>query len=100
MYLAILWNFRAVLGLILVFGSIAYWYRLGNSSNEDTAMSSIWFPIAAGSIGAFMTYSGGIDYLGEIFTFSSGADALILHDGRANLTENAQYDFKQGSNTE
>lgn len=101
MYLALLWNARSVLGLLMVLGSLVYWYRMGSSSgNDETAMSSIWFPIISGMIGAFITYEGGIDYVGEIFTFSSGADALILHDGRANLTENATYTFTEGTSTE
>jgi hypothetical protein len=101
MYLAVVWNFRAVLGLLVILGSIAYWYRMGSSSsNDESAMSSVWFPVITAMIGAFITFDGGIDYLGEVFTFSSGADALILHDGRANLTENASYTFKEGTKTE
>lgn len=101
MYLSVIWNFRAALGILVILGSMAYWYRMGSgSNNEGTAMPSVWFPVITAVIGGFITYDGGIDYLGEIFTFSSGADALILHDGRANLTENASYTFREGNKTE
>jgi len=101
MYLSVVWNARAVLGLCIILWSGVYWYKMGDpNGGESTASSSIWVPVIGGLIGAAITYEGGIDFLGEVLTFSGGNDALILQDGRANLTENAQYNFRQGSNTE
>ncbi len=95
--IAVIWNARVVLGLFLIVIGFVGWYR---ASKQDEHTSLMW-PISFSIAGAFMTLHGGIDYLGEVLGFSSGADAIELNsDGRANLSENTTYQFNQGSNTE
>ncbi|APX09760.1 hypothetical protein P3719_21650 [Vibrio parahaemolyticus] len=97
LWIAVLWNLRAVLGLgLVVFGFIG-WYKANKADNDVSVLWPISFSIA----GALLTFHGGLDLVGEVFTFSDTVDPITLDSsGRANLSSNTTYIFDEGDSTE
>jgi hypothetical protein len=96
-WIAVIWNLRIVGGLLLIVYGGYSWYRAAKME-ESTSVS--WF-IGYTIAGTLLTLHGSFELFGEIFGFSSTVDPITIDSsGRANVSANTTYTFKEGTGTQ